>query len=856
MVHINSLFTCRPTMSDRYYRLVTMLLDISLPALRDLFVHCAQNDTNVTFTTLEGYMNSRKNVVDALVRSRVLRKDQYNIVFPTSGTFDETKWDMSLLSSLLISMFGQTTAPVKNEIQLIRDMRNKLSHRSDTNMIESEYNTLWTDIDVSTIAVIAFFKSSKDEQNVRKDIKSLKTRTLDPSKTLEIINTWYLGVGLENAAEIRSLREEVGEMKQKLEEVGNNTSFTSRVIQNTTVKRKGRSGIPSKRMKTLSTCLEGFKGDFIPPEQVGTIQQKLEDDHLAIVVGYGESAYLSTVFHAIKEIEYEPNRSALLTDPSDWIHVDPDDVHIVVFKNPFGSVVFDQNKATTMFNKLEDIKNSCEDSKLDVVIASKGEILDEAMRVIEQRPDVFDDKIVVYKGGSAPTPSSLIEMSKYYAEDLQKTTPKTSDTNYRTILSKLNDKHCVVLSATDSEGLSKCIAYLTEAFPTFLNVSHRDDLMHAKLDSTGVVVVVDMAGKYVYDMLRSNQWLETFDFMKPMVQNGKPNIAVVMDKTRLHECLRKTGMHWIFQNVLEMFPSGYIVEVDAQKIILNEVVITNSVSIQTDLILRHVADIELVQSDGDDEQGSITGMTVVEDRLLVAVDDDYNCLRCFDLSTSTQISRYDKQVNGPYDITTLPGSRVAVTFPYDGEIHFFEVKSQSGEFLFIKKINVDSRCIGIVYSDDKLIVSYMGYIPNKVQILDMEANVQQLLQTNYYDKSVPSNPQYVAVSPDHNTIYVSDQETNTVAALTRDGHVLGVLQDEDNLMSPCGLTVDAQGCVYVCNYRSDTVCLVSPETGSVTRLVGKENGICNPQSVAVCDKTRCLYVGMPFSSTIKVFKIE
>ncbi|WAR30625.1 hypothetical protein MAR_033167, partial [Mya arenaria] len=715
----------KTTMSDRYYRLVTLLLDISLPALRDLFVHCAKNDPNVTFTTLEGYMNSRRIAVDALLKSKILRKHQFDIVFPTSGKFDETKWDMSLLSSLLLSMFGQTITPVKTEIQRIRDMRNKLSHRSDTSMVETEYNSFWTNTVGLTVKVITHFKGPLDIQKVVKDITSLETRTLDPSKTLEIMNTWYLGVSLENAAE----------MKQKLVEVGITTSLTSSVLQKATVKGKGRSGKPTKRIKICNPHLEGFKGDFkrnmsrciqgdfIPPEQVGTIRQKIENDHLATVVGYGESAYLSTVFHAINGSEYDSKFCALLTDPSDWIHVDPDDVQLVVFKDPFGSVVFDQNKATAMFNKLDDIKNSCDDSKLDVIIASKGEILNEAMRVLQQTPDVLEDKIVVYKG---------TKMSKCYVEDLQKTTLKTSNTNYRTILSKLSDKHCVVLTATDSDGLSKCITYLTADFPSCLTVSHRDDIMHAKLDSAGVVVVVDMAGKYVFDMLKANQWLETFDFMKPMVNNGKPNIAVVMDKARLHECLRKTGMHWIFQNVLEMNPSGGIVDVDVQSVINNELGRPTSVSMQTDPTLRHVADIKLMKRDEDDdddddmvELGYISGMTVVEDRLLVAVDLKNVCLRCFDLSTSTQISRYDMQRPSPYDITTLPGCRVAVTLPSAGKIHFLEVKSQSGEFLFINKINVDEGCYGIVYSDDKLILSYKGHTSNNVQILDMEGNVQQ-----------------------------------------------------------------------------------------------------------------------------------
>ena len=117
------------------------------------------------------------------------------------------------------------------------------------------------------------------------------------------------------------------------------------------------------------------------------------------------------------------------------------------------------------------------------------------------------------------------------------------------------------------------------------------------------------------------------------------------------------------------------------------------------------------------------------------------------------------------------------------------------------------------------------------------------------------DPQHLAVSPDLGTIYVTDLRNETVTALTQDGHVLGVVKDKDNLRCPRGITVDYKCRVYVCCWLLHTVCLVSPETGTVTRLLGEEDGMEMPHSVAVCDKTRRLYVGMFGSNVIKVFEI-
>ncbi|WAR16825.1 hypothetical protein MAR_031419, partial [Mya arenaria] len=82
-----------------------------------------------------------------------------------------------------------------------------------------------------------------------------------------------------------------------------------------------------------------------------------------------------------------------------------------------------------------------------------------------------------------------------------------------------------------------------------------------------------------------------------------------------------------------------------------------------DPILQHkgkMGNMELLDKNGKGEYGSIFGLTIVNDKYLVAADNWKLCLRCFDIDNRKQEYMYEIKLE-PWDITTIPGNRVALT---------------------------------------------------------------------------------------------------------------------------------------------------------------------------------------------------
>ncbi|XP_052762001.1 uncharacterized protein LOC128204639 [Mya arenaria] len=75
-----------------------------------------------------------------------------------------------------------------------------------------------------------------------------------------------------------------------------------------------------------------------------------------------------------------------------------------------------------------------------------------------------------------------------------------------------------------------------------------------------------------------------------------------------------------------------------------------------DPILQHkgkMGNMELLDKNGKGEYGSIFGLTIVNDKYLVAADNWKLCLRCFDIDNRKQEYMYEIKLE-PWDITTIP----------------------------------------------------------------------------------------------------------------------------------------------------------------------------------------------------------
>ncbi|XP_060585314.1 uncharacterized protein LOC132741209 [Ruditapes philippinarum] len=119
------------------------------------------------------------------------------------------------------------------------------------------------------------------------------------------------------------------------------------------------SGDKNKRIKVADDILArlqaGFEstmkelsGDFNPPSEVTDIRAKLRDGHHVVVTGCNNSRYFETALAAIKGMDYNYKRCVEMQTSSDWRHIDPEDVDLVLCRDPFGRISYDESKAKAM----------------------------------------------------------------------------------------------------------------------------------------------------------------------------------------------------------------------------------------------------------------------------------------------------------------------------------------------------------------------------------------------------------------------------------------------------------------------------------------------------------------------------
>lgn len=206
----------------------------------------------------------------------------------------------------------------------------------------------------------------------------------------------------------------------------------------------------------------------------------------------------------------------------------------------------------------------------------------------------------------------------------------------------------------------------------------------------------------------------------------------------------------------------------------------------------------------DEKPGRISGMCQLNNAHIVIVDNS-NCLLKVIDTTKQQLVASLRTENKPFDITKIPGNKVAVTFPQEGQIQFFQMSINdynngeiSGEMEINKtdQIDVGDGCHGIACRWDNLVVSFTDE-PIRVVIMDLNGQVLKALEKDATGKPLFEKPLYVTQGYNDKTIYVSDYQSAAVkrlnyTATSKDCPVV-------SLRSVCsmGITMDLFGTVYV-----------------------------------------------------------
>jgi DNA-binding beta-propeller fold protein YncE len=114
-----------------------------------------------------------------------------------------------------------------------------------------------------------------------------------------------------------------------------------------------------------------------------------------------------------------------------------------------------------------------------------------------------------------------------------------------------------------------------------------------------------------------------------------------------------------------------------------------------------------------------------------------------------------------------------------------------------KQVHVKRPCWDLEHCNDKLFL-IRG---KQIQICNIKGQELKLIEHDSARVAMFKDMTGISLSPDGQTIYVTDVDKNSVTSMTLDGNVNAVYKDKD-LKKPGGITVDKDGYVYV--YSTDT----------------------------------------------------
>lgn len=216
-------------MADKYFRLVTIIVNVCPVPLRELLTDMAKKESTkkgVNFTDIDNFLKQQSTKV--LANSRFTR-DQLNLLYPKPPCKAKVNdWDLTLLALLLETLFGKVLCPVVITcIRNLRKFRNELQHKATTLAVsDAEFQQYWKDITTETANMAKVAGGSKFEKEIR--IEIMKAENSFMATLGGVLLKWYNSVILETKVNTDKIKEDTQEMRALLE--------------GTAVKRKRRSG--------------------------------------------------------------------------------------------------------------------------------------------------------------------------------------------------------------------------------------------------------------------------------------------------------------------------------------------------------------------------------------------------------------------------------------------------------------------------------------------------------------------------------------------------------------------------------------------------------------------------------------
>ncbi|XP_071123957.1 uncharacterized protein [Mytilus edulis] len=166
------------------------------------------------------------------------------------------------------------------------------------------------------------------------------------------------------------------------------------------------------------------------------------------------------------------------------------------------------------------------------------------------------------------------------------------------------------------------------------------------------------------------------------------------------------------------------------------------------------------------------------------------------------------------DITCIDNkSKLAISSAFVQCIHVIDISKPEEQ----KRIPTKNSCYGVAYSDG----SILCYIHKE--------GIQKISLDNYEISTIVKFELSFGYIDVHNKrMYYTDRDTNVVTCSDMEGQLVWTFKDETVLKEPCGISVDAQGFVYVISRENSSVVVLSTDGQDKRVLLSNADGLKSP----------------------------
>jgi len=218
-----------------------------------------------------------------------------------------------------------------------------------------------------------------------------------------------------------------------------------------------------------------------------------------------------------------------------------------------------------------------------------------------------------------------------------------------------------------------------------------------------------------------------------------------------------------------------------------------------------------------------------------------------DSRTGSTLSEVSTQGLGPLGICMV-GRELAAVALSNRKVQLVHVRG--GRLTPGTVLDVKAACWDVAGSGDNVVVLYDS--PPWLEVMDRDGRVLHQYQDPGAAHTFES-PSFLTTSSD-GFIYVTDFNLDTITKLDSSLKVLKTFSDPQ-LRRPYGITSVGDGQLLVCSWWNHSIVHVNVNSGKMTTILGQEDGIVRPNSLAYCPQQRTLFVCTSYTTdSIQVYQ--